>query len=520
MGEIAINPTHNVHQKYRQMNLVNPYIFTPALTYNTFIGGVASTIGTASALATKLAIDVSRITNFSIVGSDIKCKITGSYVIPASCFDGDINIAHYKDLDGLVTDLENNAFRATKKIQYLEFKGIINSVGSEFCGSSKISEVSMPNAISVLNLPFMNSSNVVVVYIPRCTNLGGSFANNNTLNVINTQAVVYAHPSLATNNGGAPDGDLTGRIVRYVTNFTSPNGVSTLVAGTIYSRAVQLNFTPPSSTNAIDYYEVYNNGVFLNKISASGEYAKGLTASTLYNITIVAVDVFYNKSIVSNLLSVTTSASDDITTGLLSYYKLNSNSNDSFGNNNGVDTSITYGSGKVGNGAVFTSANNSKIIIGNSSAFAVNGNSSISFWIKPTSFAIRQNPFEYGSYTSWGSLNLFQDGQLSFYYTPLNSGGFLNPNTGANKLTLNQWVHVVLVRNYANNTIKIYFNSVEVMNHTTTGTGANPSSGDAVIGKGYAGGGGALIDEFSIYNIALTQTQINSIYNAGNGTTL
>lgn len=27
MGEIAINPTHNVHQKYRQMNLVNPYIF-------------------------------------------------------------------------------------------------------------------------------------------------------------------------------------------------------------------------------------------------------------------------------------------------------------------------------------------------------------------------------------------------------------------------------------------------------------------------------------------------------------
>jgi len=144
----------------------------------------------------------------------------------------------------------------------------------------------------------------------------------------------------------------------------------------------------------------------------------------------------------------------------------------------------------------------------------------ISFWIKPTSFAIRQNPFEYGSYTSWGSLNLFQDGQLSFYYTPLNSGGFLNPNTGANKLTLNQWVHVVLVRNYANNTIKIYFNSVEVMNHTTTGTGANPSSGDAVIGKGYAGGGGALIDEFSIYNIALTQTQINSIYNAGNGTTL
>jgi len=27
MGEIAINPIHNVHKKYREMNLVNPYVF-------------------------------------------------------------------------------------------------------------------------------------------------------------------------------------------------------------------------------------------------------------------------------------------------------------------------------------------------------------------------------------------------------------------------------------------------------------------------------------------------------------
>lgn len=48
---------------------------------NTFIGGVASTITTAGALATKLGIASNRITNFKIVGSDIECSISGSYVL-------------------------------------------------------------------------------------------------------------------------------------------------------------------------------------------------------------------------------------------------------------------------------------------------------------------------------------------------------------------------------------------------------------------------------------------------------
>lgn len=326
MGEIAINPTHNVHQKYRKMNLVNPYIFTPELTYNTFIGGIASTIGTASALAAKLVIDVSRITNFSIIGNDLKCKITGSYVIPSNCFDGDINITFYTDSDGLITDLGNNAFRATKKIQSLEFKGIINLVGSEFCGSSKISEVLMPNAISVLNLPFMNSSNVVVVYIPRCTNLGGSAANNGTLNVINTQAIVYAHPSLATNNSGAPDGDLAGRTVRYVNNTTPPNPVVSLSVGDIYNTAIKLNFTVPTeSANAIDYYLVYNNGILLGKISASGQYITGLLPSTYYVITVVAVDIYYNKSVISNSVSINTTNRVAVDPDAIAYVSASSN---------------------------------------------------------------------------------------------------------------------------------------------------------------------------------------------------
>ena len=68
---------------------------TPAVAaYNTYIGGVSSSIGTASALATKLGISVGTISNFVVEGADIKCKITGSYSIQGGAF---LNNSFYFD---------------------------------------------------------------------------------------------------------------------------------------------------------------------------------------------------------------------------------------------------------------------------------------------------------------------------------------------------------------------------------------------------------------------------------------
>ena len=39
MGEFNINPVHNVHKQYRQVNFVNPYIFTPPVV-NTLLNGL------------------------------------------------------------------------------------------------------------------------------------------------------------------------------------------------------------------------------------------------------------------------------------------------------------------------------------------------------------------------------------------------------------------------------------------------------------------------------------------------
>lgn len=338
MGEIAINPIHNVHKKYRQMNLVNPYIFAPPvdLSTNTEIGGVAATISTPALLATKLGIDVSRISNFTIVGSDIKCRITGSYGIPTEAFKFNATpCTYYRDTDYLITSVGNQSFYYTNISGIINFENCTSVAAGGFQGTPLLTEILLKNCTSIGDNGFAESTNgtrqLKICYIPNVTTLGTTSGNNSVFAGNCTGLKIYVHPSLATNNGGAPDGDIAyaisqGAIVRYVTNFTAPNPVTDLSAGTIYNTTVQLNFTAPTgSTNAIEYYECYANGVLKNTITASGQYITGLTPSTSYNITLIAVDIFYNKSVVSNSLSVSTTNRAAVDADAIAYITASSN---------------------------------------------------------------------------------------------------------------------------------------------------------------------------------------------------
>jgi hypothetical protein len=292
---------------------------------NTFIGGVASTLGTASLLAAKLGIAVSRISLFSVVGSNIECSISGTYAMPSVIFQGVVStnnnpgITFYKDIEKLCISLGLGSFYSNQQqmlITEINFGGVI-SVG-DYCflgggARSFIKKIVLPQATTLNGGSVMSSlPDLELVYIPRCTILGVSVGNNNIFTSSKLSGtIIYANPFLQTNNAGSVDGDLAfaisiGAIVRYVTNFTAPNPILILSAGTIYNTVIQINFTAPSITNAIDFYEVYVNGVFNRNVTASGQYITGLTANTTYNITIVAVDVFYNKSVVSNVLIVST----------------------------------------------------------------------------------------------------------------------------------------------------------------------------------------------------------------------
>lgn len=306
------------------MNLVARQNFAhkASIGTNTEIGGVALTISTPALLATKLGISVGAISNFSIVGSDIKCKITGSYSIPIQAFEYDANITYYLDNDNLVTQLNSKAFYYASNFSNFKLEGVTSISGDRIFEEANLSIANLPNLTSTvatsLNQIKKNKERPVQVYIPNCTTLGSNVnVNEDVFFGLASGSILYLNPSLATSNSGSEEADVAyarsiGCIVRYVTSFTAPSAITTLSAGTVYNTAIQLAFTPPSSTNTIDYYDVYVNGIYNNRITSSGGYAIGLTASTAYSISVYAVDVFYNKSAVSNILTQTTTSTNTI----------------------------------------------------------------------------------------------------------------------------------------------------------------------------------------------------------------
>lgn len=281
---------------------------------NTFIGGISSTISTAALLASKLGISVGAISNFSVVGSDIKCKITGSYTLPDSIFAYDTNITYYQDISGLITScIGNNHFLWCVNLKYIFFPENTRFGVASF-------------AISI-----QSTMPLEYIYSPKCTTIGTVTASNNCFQNRIGEYIIYVAPSMATSNGGGVEGDLADAItryatVRYVANYTAPNPVTTLTTGTIYNTSVQLNFTAPTgSTNTIDYYECYVNGIFKNKVLASGKFTSDLTANSSQILTVYAVDVFMNKSVVSNAVSATTTNRTAVDTDAIAYVSASSN---------------------------------------------------------------------------------------------------------------------------------------------------------------------------------------------------
>lgn len=526
MGEITVKPISNVFKKYKSVIYVNPYLLdAPVIVApeNTFIGGVSDTLYTPELLAAKLSISVSRISHFSVLGNDIKCKITGEYVIPITCFSGNASITSFVDSDNLVTDIKGGAFRDCPKLKgSLYFGGVVILTGSggEIFSNSGITDVIMPNLTSISNNAaiFALSSNLRTFYAPNLTTIGTSTGSNAVFsNYARTQHSlrIYVNPYMQTSNSGALEGDLQELInlkgsVSFVTNFNKPNPVTTLSAGTVLKSAIQLNFSPPSSLNLIDYYECYANGKLMNRIKSSGEYITGLSASTSYNITIVAVDIFYNKSLVSNSVSASTNSVSALSTlGLISYYKLDSNSIDSVSSNNGVDTSVTYSSGKLGNCAIYNGTS-SKTVVGNPNNLKLS-QGTISVWVKTL------NPGS--SFRSiFGKIlayNLFMENSILGVYSWAGSPGYRTTNIN---ITDGIWHHLAFVFESGTNLNYLYLDGVLVL--TTSVTILDQTDNVCIGASNSVQNFNGSIEEASIHSQKLTASQVNLLYNNGLGVTL
>jgi hypothetical protein len=249
-------------------------------------------------------------------------------------------------------------------------------------------------------------------------------------------------------------------------------------------------------------------------------YVSTTTASTLWN----SIYSVYNADSVG---------SSSLKTSLFAAYNGESNTNDSFGSNNGtVIGGLTYGDGKIGKGFTLNGSNAFVSLPNNSLNFT--GDFSISLWVN---FSDNSKGGEYitnlstGGTYGYGWAFIKNNSKLSFAITTGNAWvEYQYPMDDVN----NYWRHIVITRKNSTST-KLYVNGALVTNGTTYAvagalaygysfapngpyTAINPTYPGTQICKIGRAGMAATMDAINIWQKELTASEVTELYNSGNGT--
>jgi hypothetical protein len=217
---------------------------------------------------------------------------------------------------------------------------------------------------------------------------------------------------------------------------------------------------------------------------------------------------------------------DPAPSGLVSWWRAEGNANDSIGTNNGTPTGgIIYTNGEAGQAFVFNNTT-SYIPVPASPSLNVGTNNgfTIECWIQPNAINVNVSPapiIEWDSATTDGMELWSQFGALavSIKDTPGNAHKF---NTVNNLLNTNSFQHVALTYDKSSGNAVLYYNGVAVTNvnfgsitpQTTYPVNIGRRTG-LPLGNGDTYGG--LMDELSLYNRALSASEIQADYAAGGG---
>ena len=225
------------------------------------------------------------------------------------------------------------------------------------------------------------------------------------------------------------------------------------------------------------------------------------------------------------------------TTNLVSWYKLddtNTTTLDSFGANNGTNTNMQLGlAGRIGTDYNFNGTNSRVELTDTSFDFLTahtNGNFTVSLWYKGRLSNAGQNILwakeeAPGGFLSGTSLDFRANGvvYMSLYKDTANYRYYTSGNTNIGD---NEWHHIVVTQTNGYTGIKLYLDGVELaLTPTTVGTPATVNiSTVASIGAKYYNSAWFTptfgeIDEVSFFNTALNGTDVNVLYNSGNGVT-
>jgi hypothetical protein len=158
-----------------------------------------------------------------------------------------------------------------------------------------------------------------------------------------------------------------------------------------------------------------------------------------------------------------------------------------------------------------------RITVPNSPSLQTTGSMTLSLWLRPASFDRSQNPWD-KAYGGEGTISLLTTGRLAFLWGT--AGAAASPFQGfstASAIPLNEWTHVVMVRDLAVGELRWYLNGVVNVTGKAAYPAAVASSAALKIGGGYAGTFDGMIAMPLLLPRALSAAEVGQLHAATAG---
>jgi len=219
--------------------------------------------------------------------------------------------------------------------------------------------------------------------------------------------------------------------------------------------------------------------------------------------------------------------SSSLKTSLFAVYNGESNANDSYGSNNGIERGgLTYTTGKIGN-AFNGNGTTSYVSLANNALNSLTGDFSFSFWVNLSTNSGAQavlwnKTYDGTNFYGWSLINNNQ-----FWYFAIGNGTNDIKLQSSAPAQINTWYHIVVTR-LGSTRSRMYINGILVDSNTSTinpnfNSNMRPSIGAADFGPTYSNlvsyylSNNSKIDALNIWNREITAAEVTELYNSGNG---
>lgn len=258
-----------------------------------------------------------------------------------------------------------------------------------------------------------------------------------------------------------------------------------------------------------------------NLVTSHSITLTGLTASSTYDFQIQSTDAGGNLATSSNL-TFTTATSSTLANGLVGYWSFDTSDvsstsvTDLSGNGNAgtAAETPTLVTGQMNQAMAFTDGVQ-QVNVGHGSSLNITGPLSISFWLFPTTTpgALNYGLFEKGQAYQQAGFVAYYGYNSTDVHCGIGNGSGGGNVTSSVGMNLNQWNHIVCV--YDGSNFDVYVNGTETGTSTGVAAPASSASDDMYLGsEGLDTGNNFFgdMDEFRIYNRALSPTEITELY--------